>query len=597
MKRIFISFFLPLLFIGSALADEVTFVASAPRTVVVDNHFKLQYTVNTTDVNEPVLADLKGFELLSGPARSTSFSSRTYNGKTTSSNTVTFTYILLPKQTGEYTIPGATITVSGKKMTSNSVTVNVLKSDSKQNDKSNSLSIGDDEIFIEATVSRSKVYMDEGLLITYKLYTSHDIAAIQNSKMPQFDNFFSTSISSPSNVQFDIEYYKGREYYSAVLSKYLLQPQKSGKLKIEPMVMDVVVSKTVYNQDPFSIFGGFPETIRMNKSLKSNAVEISVEALPNGAPTSFSGAVGQYSLTSQLSDNELYTNKEATLKVVLEGTGNMNFIEAPSIDLPVEFDSYPPVKTDEYKLQKDSYVGKKVYEYVITPKNSGSYTIPPMQFTFFNTKTKKYETVATDSIRVNVQRAVSTSSPHASGQHVNKVRGEVLAKDIRHIKTDNDGDAEVGTYFFASMEYFYCYVLSLLVLLFFMLLYRKNLKENSNVLLVRTKKANKAAVKRLKVAKKFMQQGKSHEFYDESLKAIWGYFSDKLSIPLSELTKDNVQEALYARGVSEQLVGNLMKLFDECEFAHYAPGDATNKMDGIYKESISVISDMEKSIK
>ena len=597
MKRIFTLLLFSLILVGHAFADEVTFVASAPKSVVVNKSFKLEYTVNSKDAGQPVFPEFKGFEILMGPMISSYSSTRIVNGKSSSDSGTRFTYTLLPKAAGEYTIPGARIEAGGKSITSNSVTIKVLKEETGQKDMGSSATIEDGDIFIVGTVSRTKVYEDEALLLTYKLYTLHDIESINGGAVPQFDNFYSTEISYPSNLQFEIDEYKGRNYYSAVIAKYLLQPQKSGKLKIEPMNMDVVVSKTVYNQDPFSFFGGFPETIRMKKSLKSNAVEINVEALPKGAPDSFSGAVGQYSISSEISDTALVTNREATLKIILEGTGNMNFVDVPAFELPVEFDSYPPVVTDEYKLSKDSYKGKKVYEYVVTPKSSGQYTIPALEFTFFNTKTKKYETVTTRSIDVNVARASVSSTAQADAAQVNKVRGEVLATDIRHIRSGNDEPSAGSAYFFASWRYTLSYICPVVIFVLLLVLYRKNLKENANVSLVRTKKANKAAVKRLKVAARLMKQGKSHEFYEEVLKAMWGYFSDKLTIPVSELTKDNVVGELSARGVDEQQIKELKLLLDECEFARYAPGDTGTTMNDIYSLSIRVISDIENTIK
>lgn len=602
MKRILSILLLSLFFIGNSFADDVTFVASAPKTVVVDNYFRLEYKVTTTtDVSEPILPDIKGFELRNGPVLSQFTSGRNINGKVTLSSTITYTYIFLAKEIGEFTIPGAKITANGKSITSNSVTINVLKENGNgngnMNNSSGSRSIGENDVFITATVSKSKVFKDEALLVTYKLYTLYDVPAINSLKVPQFDNFYSSEAYSPSNAHFDVEYYKGKKYYTAVLAKYLLQPQKSGKLKIEPMSIDVVLEKVVMSQDPFGFFGGFPERIRMNKHLKSNALEINVEALPEDAPASFSGAVGQYALRSELNNNELYTDNEATLKVILEGTGNLNFVDAPSVSLPVEFDTFPPVVTDEYKLSGDTYKGKKTFEYLFTPKSSGSYTIAPLQFSFFNTKTKKYETLTTDSIKVNVLRGAPKSASTSVAPSVDKVRGKTLAQDIRHIKSDNDETIGNSGFFFASMQYMLCYICPFLLLLLFLLVYRKNVKENANVSLLRTKKANSAAVKRLKVARILMKQGKSHEFYDEVLKAMWGYFSDKLTIPVAELTKDNIQSALYARGVGEESVLKLMSVLDECEFAHYAPGDASDTMDKIYSQSISVIGDMENSIK
>lgn len=608
MKRLLLTSLLLITFIGNVLADDVTFVASAPKSVVVNQRFKLSYTINTTDTKEPVISEIPGFELLMGPSASTQTSYSNYNGKESSSVSVTFTYILLAKEEGTFTIPAAKITAAGKELTSNSVTIKVLpegqnpqgaqgqRGSTRQSN--NSVNIGDQDLFVRAILSKSNVYEQEAVLLTYKVYSAVNLTNLSYPS-PELKGFNIQEVDLPQNKQFELEHYNGRNYNTVVWRQFVLFPQESGELVIPAVDFEAVVAvQSRRSMDPFEMmFNGFSGYVNVNKDLRSNSLKLNVEKLPEGRPADFSGAVGDFDINSSISSTDLKTNSEFTLKVTVKGAGNMRLMSNPVLELPVEFESYDPVIDNKFRLTANGFQGEKVYEYLITPKANGTYTIPGAKFTYFNTKTKQYQTIESDAFEVKVAKGEETTGVTVGNVIVNKEKGKVLASDIRHIKFDNDVPQKSDEFFFTSNLYILLYVIPAALLALFLIVYRKKVAENANVSLVRTKKANKVAVKRLKLAKKLMKENKVNEFYDEILKAMWGYTSDKLSIPVSQLSKENIANELATRGVSEELIANFKELLNEGEFARYAPGDKGAAMDKVYTMSASVISKMENSIK
>ena len=608
MKRFLITALLLITFIGNVLADDVTFVASAPKSVVVNQHFKLSYTINTTDAKEPVIQDFKGFEVLSGPNSSTRQSYSSVNGNVKTSVSVTFTYILLAKEEGTFTIPAASIKAAGKELQSNSVTIKVLpegqqssgaqgSAGSARQSVNNSTNIGADDLFVRAIISKSKVYEQEAVLLTYKVYSMVNLTNL-SYPAPELKGFNIQEVELPQNKQFELEHYNGRNYNTVVWRQYVLFPQQSGELEIPAVDFEAVVAvQSRRSMDPFEMmFNGFSGYVNVNKNLRSNSLKLNVERLPEGRPADFSGAVGDFTISSNISSTDLKTNSEFTLKVAVKGAGNMRLMGNPVMELPVEFEAYDPVVDNNFRLANSGFKGEKVYEYLITPKASGTYTIPGASFTFFNPNTKQYQTIESTTYEVKVAKG-EESSATVSNVVISKERGKVLATDIRHIKFDNDVPQKGDDFFFTSSTYILMYVIPSALLVLLLVVYRKKVAENANVSLVRTKKANKVAVRRLKLAKRLMAENKVNEFYDEILKAMWGYTSDKLCIPVSQLSKENIANELAARGVGEELISEFKALLNEGEFARYAPGDKGAAMDKVYTMSVTIISKMENSIK
>ena len=607
MKRILFTTLLFLLFIGNISADEITFVAQAPKSVVVNQQFRLTFKINRANVKEPTIPDLSDFEILTGPHRSTQQSYQLVNGKMSKEESVTFTYILMAENEGEFRVPAASIMVDNKKYNSNPLRIKVLPADQNsasqsqggggmQVRNSGSTNVTDEELFVRATLSMGKVYEQEAVLLTYKVYSTVNLTNLSNPT-PDLKGFHIQEVQLPREKHFELEHYNGRNYQTVVWRQFVLFPQQSGVLEIPSLTFEGVVAvQSRRNLDPFEMmFNGGPSYVEVKKNLVSNQLSLDVKKLPAGRPAGFSGGVGQFSINSSISSEEVKTNEEITLKVRVKGIGNMKLVGNPIMDFPSEFEVYDPIIDNKFSLKTNGFSGEKVFEYVITPRASGTYTIPAARFIYFDPLSDSYKTIESESYTVNVEKGKEQSAPTAT--YIGKETSKVLASDIRHIKLGTKNISKGKSDFFASTTYYLLYIIPLVLFILYIIVHRKRVIENANVSLVRTKQANKVAVKRLKIAKKLLDENRKNEFYDEILKTLWGYMSDKMNIPVSLLSKDNVANELEKRGADASLVNELNAALNEAEFARYAPGDAGEAMDKVYAMAINVISRMENSIK
>ena len=608
MKRILLSTLLILTALCTAFADEVSFVASAPKSVVAGKRFELKYEANTRTDGQPTIADVDGLRVLTGPHSSTFSSVQTINGRRTSKMSITYTYLVVADNEGEITIPGAAVMIDGKQVVSNPLTIKVLPAGqsapaqqgggngSSARQSGSSANISNDNLFIIASVNKTKVYDQEALLLTYKVYTDVNLVNLDNPA-PDLKGFNIQEIELPQHREFELEHYKGHNYNTLVWRQYVLFPQETGRIEIPSMEYEAVVAvQKRTSMDPFEMmFNGGYSYVEVKKKLKSNKVVVDVEKLPAGRPIGFSGAVGRFGINSTVSATNLKSNEEFTLKVIVKGDGNMKLMGDPVVDFPSEFDVYDPIITNKYKLTAKGFSGEKIYEYVVTPRTAGTYTVPSARFVYFDTASGTYRTIESKEHVIEVEKGASQPAQQGS-VYVVKEDGKLLASDIRYIKLGAMEGAADGR-FFGTTLYKAIYGIALLLFVIAMLVYRKRIKENENSSLLKTKKANSVAVRRLKNVKKLMRDNRVNEFYDETLKAVWGYMSDKLNIPLSRLSKDNVASELARRGCNEALVAELLELLNECEFARYAPGDPGATMDKIYRMAEAVISKMENSIK
>lgn len=605
MKKILLSTLLILTTIFTAFADEVSFVASAPKSVVVGKRFELKYEANTKTDSQPTLPDIDGLRVLTGPHSSFFTQSSNVNGRRTQKQTITYTYIVVADNEGEINIPGASVMVDGKKYTSNPLTVKVLpegQSSSAPQQGGNGGSsaasgtnINNDNLFVIASVNKTKVYDQEAFLLTYKVYTNVNLVNLDNP-VPDLKGFNIQEVELSQQRQFELEHYKGENYNTLVWRQFVLFPQETGKLEIPAMDYEAVVAVQTRNtMDPFEMmFNGGYSYVEVRKKIRSNKIVIDVEKLPAGKPEGFSGGVGHFTLNSTISTNKLKSNEEFTLKVIVKGDGNMKLMGDPIVEFPSEFDVYDPIVTNNYKLTTKGFAGEKVYEYVVTPRTAGTYAIPAARFVYFDTSSGSYRTAESKEYTVEVAKGANQSA-QSGNVYIVKEDGELLANDIRYIKLGDAGKQQGA--FFASTLYWLLYFIPLLIFAIAALVCRKRIKDNSNTTLVKTKKANSVAVRRLKNANKLLRSNRTNEFYDETLKAVWGYMSDKLNIPLSQLSKDNISKELSKRGCDNALVDELMNLLNECEFARYAPGDPGATMDKVYKMALDTIEKMENSIK
>lgn len=591
--------------------DEVTLRAAAPDVVVNGDQFRLTYTVNSQDVKDFLAPQAKGFDVLMGPSRSQQSSTQIINGKVSSSRSITYTYILMAVSEGTFNIPAASIEVDGKKIFSNPLTIKVLPKDkedanSNQSQGNSGISsrnqktsgrITDKDLFVLATASKTKVHEQEAILVTYKAYTTVDLRQLLG-KMPDQQGFYVQEVELPTQKTFKLEHYKGRNYNTVVYRQYVLFPQKSGKLEIPAVTFDAVVAQRVaVSDDPFEAFFNGGGYVEVNKKIVAPKLVINVDPLPS-KPEGFSGGVGTFSLKSDISTTELKANEAVTIKLTISGTGNMKLVSAPEVKFPHDFEIYDPKIEDNYELTANGLSGTKTIEYLAIPRHAGNFTVPAIEFKYFDIASEKYKTLTTEAYELKVAKGDgSASSQQVIADFTNKENVKVLGTDILFIKTGDTALRQKGNYFFGTTAYYLWYIIPFLLFIVFVVIYRKQAVENANVAKVKTKKANKVATKRMKLAGKLLSENKVNEFYDEVLKALWGYISDKLNIPVSKLSRDNIEAELSGHGVSEDLIKEFIGALSECEFARYAPGNQNEAMDKVYSASVDVISKMENCIK
>lgn len=598
MRKIILFFILISTVVGAWADDKITFTANAPEVVVSGDQFRLSYTVNTKKVRDFRAPNIKDFEVLMGPSRSVQY--QNINGVET--NTITFTYILMAGKEGTFNIPGATIVADGNNYTSNSVTVKVLPPDqsagtgnSNSSNNQAGTKITNSELFITATASKTTVYEQEAILLTYKIYTQVNLTGLHGD-MPDLKGFHTQEVDLPSQKQWTLEHYNGRNYNTTVYSQYVLFPQQSGKLEIPSITFEGTISQMVASADPFDAFFNGGSYVNVKKNIVTPKLSINVKELPTGKPANFSGGVGEFTISSSISTQELKTNDAVTLKLVISGTGNMKLINTPEVGFPQDFEIYDPKVDNKFNLTRSGLAGNKVIEYLAIPRHAGTYTIPPVEFSYFDLKSQTYKTLKTDAYTLNVAKGEGNSD-QVVANFTNKEDLKVLGKDIRYIKTGEVALSKKDDYLFGSLTYWLWYLVPMVLFIAFLVVYRKQAMENANVAKVRTKKANKVAAKRMKLAGKLLADKNIAAFYDEVLKALWGYISDKLNIPVSQLSKDNIEEELTRYGVADDLIKSFINTLNECEFARYAPGNQSEAMDKVYESAIDVISKMENSIK
>lgn len=589
-------------------ADKVRFVAEAADVVVSGDQVRLVFTVNSQDIKDFRAPSIKGFDVLMGPSRSQQSSIQIINGKRTSNSSTAFTYILLAGSPGTYTIPAASVEVNGEKVFSNAISIKVLPQDQTSGNSGNNgggsasssrsqaagSRISANDLFITATASKTTVHEQEAILLTYKVYTVVNLRQLYG-KMPDLKGFHTQEVELPQQKTFTLEHYKGRNYNTTVWSQYVLFPQQTGKLEIPSITFDGVVAQQTVSDDPFDAFFNGGGYVEVKKKITTPKVVINVQPLP-AKPAGFSGAVGEFKLASSINATDVKTNDAVTIKLTLSGTGNMKLIGTPEVKFPQDFEIYDPKVTDDYKLTNSGLTGTKTFEYLAIPRHAGNFTIPAVEFTYFDLKSNSYKTLKTEAYNLKVAKGQGNSDQVIS-DFTNKESVKMLGKDIRFIKLGDSSLRPKGDFFFGTVGYYLCYLIPLLLFVVFAVIYRQKALENANVAKVKTKKANKVATRRMKLAGKLLAENKKNEFYDEVLKALWGYISDKLSIPVSQLSKDNIEAELTNYGVQEALIAEFIGVLNECEYARYAPGNENEAMDKVYSASVEVISKMENSIK
>ena len=580
--------------------------ATAPNIVEVNEQFRLSYTINTQDVDDFNLPELNAFEVDMGPSRSSQSSVQIINGKMTKNSSITYTYILRANQEGDFTIPAATAIIDGEEHQSNSVQVKVLKATSSQPSQSGGQAprmrtqsagaqITANDLFIKASVSKKQVYEQEAVLLTYKVYSLVNLSQLSGG-IPELEGFHVQEIDLPQQKSFTMEEYNGKNYGVVVWRQYVLFPQKSGKLKIPKVDFDALVVQHNRNIDPFeAFFNGGSSIVEVNKKITAPELTLDIQPLPE-TTKQFSGAVGQFRIKSDISTTDLKANEALTLKIIVSGTGNMKLMKTPIVNFPTDFETYDAKISDKTKITKDGAMGEKMFEYIAVPRHPGIYSIPPVEFCYFDTKEKTYKTLKTESFSVNIDKS-NLPVANTSSNFTQKEDVKLLASDIRYIHLGDVVMIESGQ-LFGSVKYVLCFIIPLLTFCSLLIIYRKRAKANANISRQRNKKANKVAVKRMKRASTLLNEKQKSEFYDEVLKALWGYIADKLNIPTAELNKDIVKENLTEAGISNDDIVSLLETINECEFARFSSGNTTlENMRNVYNSATTAINKIENSIK
>lgn len=581
---------------------QVTFRASAPANVVKGEQFRLTYTLNKEGKDLRLPSDMEGFEILFGPSVSQSYSQRTVNGKTTSESSVSYTYILVAQKEGTFTIGPATINVDGSTYRSNAVQIKVIspdqipKSQAQQEagkSGSSSPTIKSTDAFIRAIVSKNTMYEQEGFTVTFRLYTTLNVVDFGKIEFPEFEGFMVEEIELPMNQQLKIEQYNGKSYYTADLRKTLLFPQRSGKITIPSGRIEMVFS--VPSGKRISTFFGSQEVaVDVKKTLVTNPVSVNVTPLPPDKPKSFTGAVGSFTFRSKISSQQVKANEPVTLTLEISGTGNLKLIQNPHVEFPSNFEVYDPTVKNELEITTNGLTGTRKIEYLAIPRYEGSYVIPQVEFSYFDLKSRSYKTLESPPYTIQVAKGDPVSA--ASNSYVNQQEVKV-EDDIRFLKTEKPSFHSRSDYFVGSLAYWLWYIVPFVLFIAFYVVNRKQAKQNANIAFVRNKRANKTAIKRLKIAESYLKQHKQEEFYSEVLRALWGYFSDKLSIPLANLSKDNIEKELTDYDIDKNLIDTFMRILNTCEFARYSPVKSDMAMDNLYNETLEVIGEMENQLK
>lgn len=584
----------------SSLRAQNGLSVDAPAVVALDEAFRVVYTATgkTKDFTPPQIDD---FQVLAGPTTSTMSSTNIVNGQRTHTYQESFTYILLAKSEGKFTLPGASVKIDDQTYSSKSVTIEVVKGSQKSesstsgngvNTRDRYPGIGENDLILSLTLSKNKVVKGEPVIATLKLLTRTNISGVEDIKFPSFNGFWSQEIEAPTSLEFIRENYNGEIYSGALLRKYMLLPQQTGELYIDPaeMICAVQVRSSAPSRSIFDDFFDNYQTLK--KRIHTPKTKVTVTPLPAGAPASFTGGVGNYKLDVKVSRDSLSAHEAASLLVTISGTGNLNLIEAPKVNFPPDFEVYDVKRRENISTTSNGSSGSKTFEFPFIPRSSGDFVVEPIAFSFYNVNSHKYQTLNSQPVKINVARGAENSAA-VIPSGVNKQSVKSLGSDIRYIVTSSGHLSQGGRFAIVSPLYWICMALVAVLFLVAAYLLQKSIARRKDVARMRNRKAKKVAKARLKRSEEFLKQELYTAFYEELHKAVLGYLSDKLMIPAGELNREVIHEKLRSRGYSEEVIKGLEGVMDACEYARYAPSAGAVAMENHYQEAIKVISEIE----
>ena len=603
MKRLFITVIAGLAALIASAQDVIR--VEAPNVVAADEQFNVTFIIEGENSPSGFTWDSgSDFQVLWGPQSGRSMSTQIINGKRTTSSQTTYTYVLRPIGTGKFNIPTATAKVKGKEIRSESKTIEVAAAGAASSrpqtqqggaSRSQQTGVADEDIFMTLELSRTNVVVGEPITATLKLYQRVNVAGFENVSFPDFNGFWSQEIEAPTSIEFSREVYEGQIYNSALLRKFILIPQQQGAVKINPAEMVCLVNIRVASAGN-SIFDGFFDDYRtIRKRVATKPLTVNVSPLPAGAPASFGGGVGTFEISAKLSKDTLKTHEAGSLLVTVTGKGNVSLLEAPKVSFPPDMEVYDTKVSD--RIDKSGLNGVRYYEFPFIPRSYGDFVIEPIKYSYYDVNTKRYVTLETPAIPLTVERGNETDGGGVviSGPSQKDVR--TLGSDIRFISTKAPGLASKGAFFVGSPSFWIITVLIFVVAAICWAAFRKLAARRADVVGTKTRKATKMALKRLQLAGTFLKQNLYTAFYEELHKALIGFISDKLNMPMAEQSKERMAEALKEKNVNETLVAKFIAILDACEFARYSPDAGHDAMAAHYDEAVEIISSMDSEMK
>ena len=578
----------------SAVAQN-SFTVSVPEVVSTDEIFQVMFTATygSGKVSDFAPPAFEGFEVLAGPVSSTSTSIQSINGKTSTTRTQSYTYTVRLTQEGKVTVGPASVKIGKETYTTESRTVEAVKGQVPSGSGGNAAAVGED-LMLRLSVSKSRAVVGEPIIVTMKLYVqSSAISGFEDVRFPTFDGFWSQEIDAPQNIQFSRENYGGQVYNAALLRRYMLLPQQTGRLSIDPAELVCLLQVRAEPTGPRSIFDDFFDSYQtIRKRVSSDPVTIEVSALPAGAPASFAGGVGSFRLAAGFDADSVAAHEATSLKVVISGTGNINLVETPKVSLPSDFESYDVRKTENISTGASGASGTVTFEYPFIPRAPGVFDIAPVEFTYYDIEAGRYRTLSSGPLSLRVGEGTRTDAavmPSGPG----KRSVESLGEDIRFIAASPARLRRAGGLLVDSPAMYIVPLLIVLLTAGTWVMLSRSIARRSDIAGTRNRKALKVARARLKNASAFLKQNLYSAFYEELHKAIHGYISDKLMLPVADLTRDRIGEELRSRGKDEAVIKELFDVLDACEYARYAPASGSEAMEGHYQQAVKVISEIE----
>lgn len=578
-----------------AAAAQNSFTVDAPAVVSTDEIFRVVFTATyeSGKISDFTPPSFEGFEVLAGPVQSTSTNYQNINGQSSTTHTRSYTYTVRVVQEGKVTVPSASIKIGKDTYTTDPKTVEAVKGQVPDGGSSSAGQRAGDDLRLRVSVSKTRVVVGEPVIVTLKLYVqSSAISGFEDVRFPTFDGFWSQEIDAPQNIQFVRENYDGQIYNAALLRRYMLLPQQTGTLTIEPSELVCLLQIQAEQTGPRSIFDDFfssYQTIR--KRVASEPVTINVSALPAGAPASFTGGVGSFRLSAGFDSDSVAAHEATSLKITISGTGNINLVDAPKVRLPADFESYDVRKTENITTGASGSTGTLTFEYPFIPRAPGTFDLEPVEFTYYDIDAGRYRTLSSGPLSLKVGEGTRTDAA-VIPSGVSKRSVESLGEDIRFISTTTNL-RKAGRMMVSSPAMIIIPTVILLAAAAVWVLLARSIVRRSDVAGTRNRKAMKVARARLKNASAFLRQGLYGAFYEELHKALHGYISDKLMLPVADLTRERIGEELRARGKDEAVIQELSDILDACEYARYAPASGSEAMEKHYQQAVKVISQIE----